>query len=74
MKVPRNHRVSFTLPPDVPEGPAEVTLDVNPKGDLRDRRGRIRRMLSELRRFRKRFAGRNVNLSEAVIQERREGK
>lgn len=71
--VPRNHRVQITLPDGVPEGPAELVVVV--EHDARKpeaRQANLLQLLDELRDFRRQFEGRDVWLSDAVIEERRE--
>ncbi len=66
--------MEITLPADVPEGPADLEVTVTPAStpggaDWRERRST---MLDGLRRLREEFGGRDIRLSEAVIEVRRE--
>jgi len=66
--IPRNRRVAIKVPRGVPEGPAELTIDI--RTDREARKLKVHRMLDRLRRLRRELGGR-VRLSDAVIQERR---
>lgn len=74
--VPKNHRVEITLPPEVPEGPAEMVVTIKPTASLSDsdeeRLARRSEVLADLRKLREKYAHRNFRLSEAVIEVRRE--
>ncbi len=72
--VPKNHRVEITLPPEVPEGPAEMVVTVKPTASPSDEERLAKRseVLADLRKLREKYAHRNFRLSEAVIEVRRE--
>jgi hypothetical protein len=72
--VPKDHRVEISLPPEVPEGPADLAIIVTPTApaDGEDWRADRREMLARLAEFRERFKGRNLNMAEEVIKLRRE--
>lgn len=70
--IPKSRHVEIDLPPGVPEGPADVLVVVEPRQPPPSADG-LREILAELASFRKRFDGREIRLSEAVIEERREG-
>ena len=72
--VPKNHRVQITLPAEVPVGPAELEVVVRSEAHLPDagRRSNLLKILDELKASRRQFDGRDIRLSEAVLEERRE--
>jgi hypothetical protein len=73
-RIPKSHRVLVTVPPEVPEGPAELTVTVSPVNHLTkaERRTRVRKMLVRLAALRREFAHTGLNLSEEVIRQRHE--
>ena len=73
--VSKDHRVDIAVPPEVPEGPVDIEMTITPEtaiGGSDDPQG-IREVLGRLREFRKQFEGRDIRLSDAVIELRREG-
>jgi len=71
--VPKNRRVEVPLPPEVPEGPVELSITVANTGtETADNNAGWSAILSELRKLRERIPERNIGLSDEVIRMRRE--
>ena len=72
--VPKDRKVEIILPPEVPEGPVDIEVTITPVTADRAVRARddVDEMLDRLREFRKQFEGRDILLSDAVIELRRE--
>lgn len=72
--VPKSHRIEIDLPPQVPEGPADVLVIVEtpPAHADGDKKKNLLLLLDDLQAFREQFRGRDIRLSDAVIEERRE--
>jgi hypothetical protein len=72
--IPKDRRVEISLPPEVPEGPVDLEVTITPVTADRAVRTRddVDEMLDRLREFRKQFEGRDIRLSDAVIELRQE--
>ena len=72
--VPKDRKVEISLPPEVPEGPVdlEVVITAATQGGPNQPADGMDAVLDELREFRKQFEGRDIRLSDAVIELRQE--
>ena len=71
--VPKDRRLEISLPPEVPEGPTEIVIILEPAKDGYQgvaSRQAVVESLKRLRDLRGKTAGRNVRLSDAVLEER----
>jgi len=71
--VPKDRRLEIALPPEIPEGPVDMVLVLESAKEAQTteaRHGAMRTALERLRGVRAKTAGRQVRLSEAVIEER----
>jgi hypothetical protein len=72
--MPKDRRVEISLPAGVPEGPVDLEVTITPaaQGGLSQPADGMNAVLDELREFRKQFEGRDIRLSDAVIELRQE--
>lgn len=73
--IPKDRRVEISLPAGVPEGPVDLEITITPaaQGRPSQHADGMDAVLDELREFRKQFEGRDIRLSDAVIELRQEG-
>lgn len=72
--VPKDRRLEISLPLEIPEGPADMLLIVETVREGQSPDAEIHAMrsaLERLRSVRERTAGKQIRLSDAVIEERR---
>lgn len=73
--IPKSHRIEIDIPAEIPEGPADVEITVIPAAsptDEENRQAGLEMWLDEMRLLREKYAARDLRLSEAVIEERRQ--